>query len=145
VACANESVLRRPRLLVADEPTTALDRTTALEVLSLLDELRKQLGMALLLISHDLGAVRRTCDRIAVIYAGQICEMAETNALLSAPHHRYTRAVLRRHKNVAANVHQFTARPASHGAIVHYSTLHHRLQLHDNCGSTGIKEALRQC
>jgi oligopeptide/dipeptide ABC transporter ATP-binding protein len=88
------AVSRRPRLLVADEPTTALDRSTALEVLNLLDDLRRELRMAILLISHDLGAVRRVCDRIAVIYAGQICEVAQTDALLAAPRHRYSKALL---------------------------------------------------
>jgi peptide/nickel transport system permease protein len=88
------ALFRRPQLLIADEPTTALDRATAEEVLDLLNDLRRTLGMAMILISHDFGIVRHVCDRIAVIYAGQLCEYGTVQALLNAPVHRYTNALL---------------------------------------------------
>jgi oligopeptide/dipeptide ABC transporter ATP-binding protein len=88
------ALLRRPSLLIADEPTTALDRSTADEVLTLLNELRQTLGMALILISHDFANVRHACDRVAVVYAGQLCELGRLQAVLAEPIHRYTHALL---------------------------------------------------
>jgi peptide/nickel transport system ATP-binding protein/oligopeptide transport system ATP-binding protein len=85
----------RPQLLVADEPTTALDVTIQAQILALLSELQRQLGMAILLITHNLGIVREFADRVAVIYAGQIVETALAATLLTRPRHPYTRALLR--------------------------------------------------
>jgi oligopeptide/dipeptide ABC transporter ATP-binding protein len=84
-----------PDLLVADEPTTALDVTVQAQILELLDRLRAARGMAVLLISHDLGIVAGRADRVAVMYAGQIVEEAPTARLFSAPAHPYTRALFR--------------------------------------------------
>ena len=84
----------RPDLLVADEPTTALDATIQAQILDLLDRLRAEFGMALLLITHDLGVVSRVCDRIAVMYAGSIVEAAPAERLFRAPAHPYTRGLL---------------------------------------------------
>lgn len=83
-----------PKLLIADEPTTALDVTVQGQILDLLQELQDKLGMAILLITHDLGVVAETCDRAAVMYAGEIVEIASTAALFSNPQHPYTRALL---------------------------------------------------
>jgi len=80
----------RPRLLVADEPTTALDVTIQAEILALLRDLRRRLGMALLLISHDLGVVASASERIYVMYAGRIVEWGPTAAVFAAPLHPYT-------------------------------------------------------
>ena len=80
----------RPELLVADEPTTALDVTIQAQILELLQALRRETGMALVLISHDLGVVAETCDRVAVMYAGRIVEEAPTERLFAAPAHPYT-------------------------------------------------------
>jgi len=88
------ALFRGPKLLIADEPTTALDRSTAGEVLTLLNDLRHTLGMAMILISHDFGNVRVACDRVAVIYAGQLCEYGGIQTLLDVPVHRYTNALL---------------------------------------------------
>jgi peptide/nickel transport system permease protein len=88
------ALFRGPKLLIADEPTTALDRSTAGEVLVLLNDLRHRLGMSMILISHDFGNVRVACDRVAVIYAGQLCEYGSMKALLDRPLHRYTNALL---------------------------------------------------
>jgi len=80
----------RPKLLIADEPTTALDVTTQAEILALLKELRTQLNMAMLLISHDLGIVASACDRIYVMYAGRTIEWGRTASIFEAPAHPYT-------------------------------------------------------
>jgi peptide/nickel transport system ATP-binding protein/peptide/nickel transport system permease protein len=88
------ALFRRPTLLIADEPTTALDRSTAGEVLSLLNDLRQTLGMAMILISHDFSTVRVACDRVAVIYAGQLCEVGTLGELLTQPIHQYTHSLL---------------------------------------------------
>ena len=84
----------RPSLLIADEPTTALDVTIQAQVLELLAELRRELDMAVLLISHDLGVIARFCDFVVVMYAGQVVESAPVDELFAAPRHPYTRALL---------------------------------------------------
>ena len=83
-----------PRLLIADEPTTALDVTIQKQILDLLVNLQKQRGMALALITHDMGVVAETAQRVQVMYAGQMVEEAPTEALFSAPRHPYTAALL---------------------------------------------------
>ncbi|HEV7268159.1 MAG TPA: ABC transporter ATP-binding protein [Falsiroseomonas sp.] len=84
----------QPELLVADEPTTALDVTIQAQILELLQSLRREMGMALVLISHDLGVVAEACERVAVMYAGRIVEEAPTARLFAAPSHPYTRGLL---------------------------------------------------
>ncbi|MFE9662510.1 MULTISPECIES: ABC transporter ATP-binding protein [unclassified Streptomyces] len=88
------AISRDPQVLIADEPTTALDVTIQSQVLQLIDRLRKELRMALVLITHDLGVVAGITDRIAVMYAGRIVETAPTTALFDAPGHPYTRALM---------------------------------------------------
>ena len=83
-----------PRLLIADEPTTALDVTIQKQILDLLVNLQKQRGMALALITHDMGVVAETAHRVQVMYAGQMVEEAPTDALFAAPRHPYTAALL---------------------------------------------------
>ncbi len=92
----------RPRLLIADEPTTALDVTIQAQILALLRELQRELGTAILLITHDLGVVNELADRVAVMYAGRIVETGPREALLSAPAHPYTRGLLRAIPSLAA-------------------------------------------
>jgi oligopeptide/dipeptide ABC transporter ATP-binding protein len=82
-----------PALLIADEPTTALDVTVQAQILELLDRLRQSHGMAVLLITHDLGVVAGRADRVAVMYAGQIIETAPTDTLFRKPSHPYTQAL----------------------------------------------------
>jgi oligopeptide/dipeptide ABC transporter ATP-binding protein len=84
-----------PKLLVADEPTTALDVTTQAEILELLDTLRRQLGMAMLLITHNLAIAATIADRVAVMYGGRIVETAPARDLFAAPAHPYTEGLLR--------------------------------------------------
>ena len=84
-----------PKLLIADEPTTALDVTIQAQILELLVGLRRERNLGLLLITHDLGVVAETADRVAVMYAGQIVEEAPVNELFSNPKHPYTEGLLR--------------------------------------------------
>ena len=83
-----------PRLLIADEPTTALDVTIQAQILKLLDDLKSRLGMAMLLITHDMGVIAGHADRVNVMYAGRIVETAETGNLFKRMHHPYTQALL---------------------------------------------------
>jgi oligopeptide transport system ATP-binding protein len=83
-----------PAVLIADEPTTALDVTVQAQILELLDDLRAETGMGLLLITHDLGVVAETADRVAVMYAGRVVETGPTDAVLSRPAHPYTEGLL---------------------------------------------------
>ena len=80
----------QPKLLLADERTTALDVTIQAQIIRLIKKLQKQLNMSLILITHDLGVVSHMCDRVVVMYAGQIMETAEVHDLFRAPHHPYT-------------------------------------------------------
>ncbi|HET6447583.1 MAG TPA: ABC transporter ATP-binding protein, partial [Conexibacter sp.] len=84
----------RPALLLADEPTTALDVTIQDQILSLLADLQAELGMAVILVSHDLGVIAQSCDRVAVMYAGHVVEGGEVDEVLLAPRHPYTAGLL---------------------------------------------------
>src|SRR5215469_9507214 len=83
-----------PRLLIADEPTTALDVTIQRDILELLNDLRRQLGMAVILVTHDLGVIAGRTERVAVMYSGRIVEHADTAELFAGPRHPYTEALL---------------------------------------------------
>ena len=112
----------QPELLIADEPTTALDVTIQAQILELLDGVRQEFGMALVLISHDLGVIGEMCDRVAVMYAGRIVETAPSRTLFAAPRHPYTRALLdcaaarRRRAGTAAGDPRRRAGPAAPAA-----------------------------
>jgi oligopeptide/dipeptide ABC transporter ATP-binding protein len=84
----------RPKLLIADEPTTALDVTVQAGILRLLDRLRRENGLSVILITHDLGVMSSIADEVAIFYAGRIVESGPTRDLLTAPRHPYTRALL---------------------------------------------------
>jgi oligopeptide/dipeptide ABC transporter ATP-binding protein len=84
-----------PKLLIADEPTTALDVTVQAQILLLLDRLRRELGMALIMISHDFGVVAATCDHVQVMYAGRLVERGPVAEILERAHHPYTAGLMR--------------------------------------------------
>jgi peptide/nickel transport system ATP-binding protein len=84
-----------PKLLIADEPTTALDVTIQAQILELIDRLRRDLGMAVILVTHDLGVIAGRADRVAVMYAGRVVEQATATTLFDHPRHRYTEALFR--------------------------------------------------
>ena len=84
-----------PRLLIADEPTTALDVTTQRQILELIDDLKEEFRMAVILVTHDLGVIAGRADRVAVMYAGRVVETAATEKLFHSPRHRYTQALMK--------------------------------------------------
>ncbi|MEJ1159409.1 ABC transporter ATP-binding protein [Prosthecomicrobium sp. N25] len=88
------AVACNPRLLIADEPTTALDVTIQAQVLALIADIRRRLGTAVLLISHDLGVIADACERVIVMYAGRVVETGAVRDIFRAPRHPYTRALL---------------------------------------------------
>lgn len=88
------ALVNRPKLVIADEPTTALDVTIQAQVLDLLMQLQKELGMSLLFITHDMGVVAKIADRVAVMYAGKIVEEAPVSTIFATPKHPYTEALL---------------------------------------------------
>jgi peptide/nickel transport system ATP-binding protein len=84
----------RPQLLIADEPTTALDVTIQAQILKLLRDLQKQFDISVILITHNLGVVAQTCDRLAVLYAGRVAEIGSTKDIFNNPQHPYTRGLM---------------------------------------------------
>jgi oligopeptide transport system ATP-binding protein len=89
------ALLCEPELLIADEPTTALDVTVQAQILDLLGKLRQETGMAIALITHDLGVIAGLADRVMVMYAGEIAERANAGPLFKTPQHPYTQGLLR--------------------------------------------------
>ncbi|MGH7322242.1 MAG: ABC transporter ATP-binding protein [Candidatus Rokuibacteriota bacterium] len=106
-----------PRILIADEPTTALDVTTQAQILDLLRELQEKEGMAIILITHNLGVVAEMCDEVVVMYLGRVVEEGPVDAIFHAPKHPYTRALLRSIPSIQARVR--TKLPTIAGSIPH--------------------------
>jgi peptide/nickel transport system ATP-binding protein len=102
-----------PSLIIADEPTTALDVTIQAQILALLRELRGKLGISVLLITHNLGVVAQTCDRLAVLYAGRVVETGTTEHLFRAPHHPYTQGLMQAIPRPGSRGRPLTAIPGS--------------------------------
>ncbi|MBP3648171.1 MAG: ABC transporter ATP-binding protein [Clostridia bacterium] len=92
-----------PDILIADEPTTALDVTIQAQILDLMGELQKQLGMAIIMITHDLGVVAQMCDEVVVMYAGSICEQGTADEIFYNPRHEYTKGLMRSIPTAANN------------------------------------------
>jgi peptide/nickel transport system ATP-binding protein len=88
------ALVRRPKVLIADEPTTALDATVQLQILLLLKDLQRSEGMSIVLISHDLGVIATLCTRVYVMYSGEVVEMAGIREIYHEPQHPYTKALL---------------------------------------------------
>jgi peptide/nickel transport system ATP-binding protein len=106
-----------PRILIADEPTTALDVTTQAQILELLAQLQAREGMAIILITHNLGVVAEMCDEVAVMYLGRVVEQGSVDAIFHAPRHPYTRALLQSMPSIHAAVR--TKLPTIEGSIPH--------------------------
>jgi oligopeptide/dipeptide ABC transporter ATP-binding protein len=102
-----------PELLVADEPTTALDVTIQAQILALLGELRQRLGMAVILITHDLGVVAEVCDRVVVMYAGQVVEEGPVDRIFREPHHPYTEGLLQAIPRLGSRVERLAVIPGT--------------------------------
>jgi oligopeptide/dipeptide ABC transporter ATP-binding protein len=102
-----------PELLIADEPTTALDVTIQAQILGLMEKLCRDHGTAILLITHNMGVVAQLCDQVSVMYAGQIVEQAETFALFAQPRHPYTLGLLRAIPSVEGEGGRLQAIPGS--------------------------------
>jgi oligopeptide/dipeptide ABC transporter ATP-binding protein len=109
-----------PKLLIADEPTTALDVTIQAQILDLLRDLKQRLGMAILLITHNLGIVGDMADRVAVMYAGQIVELAPAKELLRRPLHPYTKALMNSVPKLGGNETRLSAIPGNVPRIGHF-------------------------
>ncbi len=105
------ALLTEPKLLLADEPTTALDVTTQAEVMAILDDLRREFGLAMLFITHDLELAAAICDRTAVMYAGQIVEVRESELLHGDPLHPYTAALAAARPDIAQTAQRLAAIP----------------------------------
>jgi oligopeptide/dipeptide ABC transporter ATP-binding protein len=105
------AMIGEPKLLLADEPTTALDVTIQDQILSLLMQLQRETGMAVILVSHDMSVISETCDRVAVMYAGSIVETGRTVDIFRAPAHPYTHALLRSIPHVTSKADQLASIP----------------------------------
>lgn len=124
------AIVCRPALLIADEPTTALDVTIQAQILDVLQRLRQEMGMALLLITHDLGVVAEVCETVHVMYAGRIVESAPSEALFASPGHPYTQGLL------AATLSIDEARPITRvmeGAVPDLARLPQGCRFHPRC------------
>jgi peptide/nickel transport system ATP-binding protein len=106
------AIAESPDLLIADEPTTALDATVQAEVLEVLADLRRDSGLALLFVSHDLAVVSQVCDRVLVLRHGRVVEAGATATVLTAPQHPYTRSLIDAHAQYGLE--RFRAREAAH-------------------------------
>jgi peptide/nickel transport system ATP-binding protein len=106
-----------PRILIADEPTTALDVTTQAQILDLLMALQQREGMAIILITHNLGVIAEMCDQVAVMYLGRVVEQGPVDAIFHNPKHPYTRALLRSMPSIKARVR--SRLPVIEGSIPH--------------------------
>jgi len=89
------ALITKPELLIADEPTTALDVTVQAQILELIKRMQRELGMAVIFITHDLGVISGLCDRVQVMYAGRVVETGDTRTIFYRPKHPYTRALQR--------------------------------------------------
>jgi peptide/nickel transport system ATP-binding protein len=130
------AIIVPPRLLLCDEPTSALDASLAASVLNLLQELRRELGMAVMFVTHDLAAARFISDRIAVMYLGQIVEVAPTEELINNPQHPYTKALLAAVPTPGTDPVRLPGEPASPLAIPTGCSFHPRCaERVDGCDS----------
>jgi oligopeptide/dipeptide ABC transporter ATP-binding protein len=128
-----------PKLLIADEPTTALDVTIQAQILDLLSDLKRRSDMSMLLITHNLGIVRQMADDAAVMYAGQILEIAPARELLENPRHPYTQGLIESMPQLSANAERLPAIP---GQVPRMNALPGGCRFHPRCGKA--QESCRQ-
>jgi peptide/nickel transport system ATP-binding protein len=102
-----------PQLLIADEPTTALDVTIQLQILDLIKKVRSEVGMSIIMITHDLGVVAEICDRVMVMYAGQVVESADVRTLLRSPKHPYTAGLIQSTPQKSRGAHRLNTIPGN--------------------------------
>ncbi len=126
-----------PDILIADEPTTALDVTIQAQILDLMKDLQKKLGMSILLITHDLGVVAQMCDNVIVMYAGQVCEQGTVEDIFYHPQHEYTKGLLR---SVPTASDEYTRLQPIGGAGVDLTNLPKGCPFAPRCG-----EAMKVC
>jgi peptide/nickel transport system permease protein len=107
------ALLRRPSVLIADEPTTALDRVIEADVLTTLEELQRELGLAVLLISHDFEVIGRMCRRVAVLYGGQLCELGPTAEVMARPLHPYTAGLIEAVRSLSQRLRPLSSIPGT--------------------------------
>ena len=112
------ALMNSPRLLIADEPTTALDVTVQAQILALLDKLKKEFDMGILLITHDLGVVAQVSDRVSVMYAGQIVEEADVDSIFYTPRAPYTLGLLKSVPRIAASNERLKAIPGQPPSLI---------------------------
>ena len=124
------AIASHPKLLIADEPTTALDVTIQAQIIDLLRELKQRLGMSILLITHNLGIVGDIADRVAVMYAGQIVELAPAKELLRRPLHPYTQALMHSVPKLSGDAARLTAIP---GNVPQMTALPSGCRFHPRC------------
>ncbi len=120
----------RPKLLIADEPTTALDVTIQAQILSLLRDLQRELGMAVLLITHDLGVVAQVVDRVSVMYAGRVVEEGSVGAVFERPSHPYTRLLM---ESIPSLDHDRDRLPTIPGMVPSLANLPPGCRFHPRC------------
>ena len=124
------SLACEPELLIADEPTTALDVTIQAQILDLLAELRSRLGMAVILITHDLGVVAEVCDRVVVMYAGQVVEHGTVEQIFADPRHPYTEGLLKAVPRLGARKEKLAVIPGTVPSPLHWPI---GCRFHDRC------------
>jgi oligopeptide/dipeptide ABC transporter ATP-binding protein len=130
IACA---IACKPKLLIADEPTTALDVTIQAQILELLKNIQKNSGMALVLITHNLGIVTDIATRVAVMYAGQIVEIGDTRTVIDRPRHPYTAGLLRCLPDSAESVGVKSMLPSIGGMVPDLARRPTGCQFHPRC------------
>lgn len=140
------ALLNSPRLLIADEPTTALDVTVQSQVLSILEDLKRETGMSMILVTHDLGVVAKMADTIAVMYAGKIVERASRDQLLRNPRHPYTQALLQSVPDL--RLERNTPLPSIPGSPPHMAHVPSGCAFHPRCAQATekcVREVPRFC
>ncbi|WP_303980682.1 ABC transporter ATP-binding protein [Dongia mobilis] len=124
-----------PDLIIADEPTTALDVTIQAQIVDLLVELVRERGLALILITHDMGVVAQTCDRVVVLYAGRVAESHDVTAIFASPRHPYTKALIRCIPREDTLPGSLTGIPGAVPSVAHYPP---GCRYHPRCARMGV-------